>query len=69
LKIPPANDTRVVYGVFDLVAQHLRSHPRQESPIFADTPSGPEDLNEIAIAIAESILGERPAGRGKKVRH
>jgi carbonic anhydrase len=68
LKIPPANDTRVVYGVFDLVAQHLRSHPRQESPIFADTPGGPEDLNEIAIAIAESILGERPAGRGKKVR-
>jgi carbonic anhydrase len=68
LKIPPANDTRVVYGVFDLVVQHLRSHPRQESPIFADPPTGPEDLNEIAIAIAESILGERPAGRGKKVR-
>jgi carbonic anhydrase len=69
LKIPPANDTRVVYGVFDLVVQHLRSHPRQESPIFADTPSGPEDLNEIAIAIAKSILGERPVGRGTKVRH
>jgi carbonic anhydrase len=69
LKIPPANDTRVVYGVFDLVAQHLRSHPRQESPIFADTPSGPDDLQKVALAIAESILGDRPVGRNKKVRH
>jgi carbonic anhydrase len=69
LKIPPANDTRVVYGVFDLVAQHLRSHPRQELPIFADTPAGAEDLSQVAAAIAESILGERPVARGKKVRH
>jgi carbonic anhydrase len=69
LKIPPANDTRVVYGVFDLVAQHLRSHPRQELPIFADTPAGAEDLSQVAAAIAASILGERPVARGKKVRH
>jgi carbonic anhydrase len=69
LKIPPANDTRVVYGVFDLVAQHLRSHPRQESPIFADTPTGAEGLSQVADAIAASILGERPVARGKKVRH
>jgi carbonic anhydrase len=69
LKIPPANDTRVVYGVFDLVIQHLRSHPRQESPIFADTPTGAEDLSQVADAIAASILGERPVARGKKVRH
>ena len=69
LKIPPANDTRVVYGVFDLVAQHLRSHPRQELPIFADTPAGAEDLSQVAAAIAASILDERPVARGKKVRH
>jgi carbonic anhydrase len=69
LKTPPVNNTRVVYGVFDLVAQHVRSHPRRETPIFADSPSGADELSQLAIAIAQSILGDRPAVGAKKIHH
>jgi carbonic anhydrase len=62
LKYPPVNDTRVVYGVFDLVAQHVWSHPRKDTPIFAAAPTGPEDFNRVALEIAKTVLD----GQGSK---
>jgi len=59
LTIPPATDTRVVYGVFDLVAQHVRARPEEDAPIFAGVPQGPEDFNELGMEIAKTVLGKR----------
>jgi len=58
LAIPPASATRVVYGVFDLVAQHVRAHPHKDLPIFAEVPKGPEDFKQLGIEIAKSFLGK-----------
>jgi len=57
LSIPPASDTHVVYGVFDLVAQHVRSQPERDAPIFAGVLRGPEDFNELGMEIAKTVLG------------
>jgi len=58
LLIPPASDTRVVYGVFDLVAQHVRSRPERDAPIFAGVLQGPDDFNELGMEIAKTVLGK-----------
>jgi carbonic anhydrase len=59
LMIPPASDTRVVYGVFDLVAQHVQAQPERDAPIFAGVPQGPEDFNKLGIQIAKTVLARR----------
>jgi carbonic anhydrase len=56
LTIPPASATRVVYGVFDLVSQHVRAHPAEGSPIFAEVPRGPEDFMQLSTGVAKSFL-------------
>lgn len=56
IAIPSASETRVVYSVFDLVDQRVRSHPAKDAPIFADVPGGPEDFDELGTAIATSVL-------------
>jgi carbonic anhydrase len=69
LKLPPVKDIRVVYGVFDLVAQHIRSHPKKSDAIFANAPGGPEDFNRVALEIAKTLLdgqeGRRAARRAR----
>jgi len=59
LKVSSAGEIRVVYGVFDLVAQRVRSQPRKDLPIFAGVPRGPDEFNEIGNQIARAILGQR----------
>jgi carbonic anhydrase len=58
LLTPPASGTRVVYGVFDLVAQRVRARPGQDAPIFAEVPAGPGDFTELAAQLAKSYLGK-----------
>jgi carbonic anhydrase len=56
LAIPPASSTHVVYGVFDLVGQHVRAHPSQDRPIFAEAPQGPDDFKNLGIGLAKAFL-------------
>jgi carbonic anhydrase len=58
LAIEPASPMRVVYGVFDLVAQRVRAHPSKDMPIFAEAPRGPEDFKKVAVDVAESFVGK-----------
>jgi carbonic anhydrase len=60
IAIPASSDTRVVYSVFDLVDQRVRSHPAKDAPIFADVPGGPEDFDELGTKIATAVLDRRP---------
>ena len=59
IKIPAESDTRVVYSVFDLVDQRVRSHPAKDASIFAEVPGGPEDFGELGTEIATAVLGRR----------
>jgi carbonic anhydrase len=58
LAAPPASSARVVYGVFDLVDQHVRAHPRRNTPIFAEAPQGPDDFKNLGIELAKAYLGK-----------
>jgi carbonic anhydrase len=59
IRKPSASDTRVVYSVFDLVDQRVRSQPAKDAPVFADVPDGPEDFSELGRKIATIVLGKR----------
>jgi carbonic anhydrase len=54
-----AADTRVVYGVFNLVDQRVRAHPGKDFAIFAPVPAGPEEFEELGTEIATVVLGRR----------
>ena len=57
IAIPAKSDTRVVYSVFDLVDQRVRSHPAKDAPIFAEVPEGPEGFDELGTqSIATAVL-------------
>ena len=56
---PSASDTRVVYSVFDLVDQRVRSHPAKDAPIFADVPGGPDDFSELGTEDRHDAVLER----------
>ena len=64
LKVSSDGRTRVVYGVFDLVDQQVRSQPAKDIPVFADVPSGPDELNQLGDRLARAILRKRLKGRG-----
>ena len=64
-------DTRVVYGVFDLVEQRVRGRPALDAastagpiPIFSDVPRGPEDFSEVGIDLARAVAARRLQGDG-----
>ena len=59
IRIPAASDTRVVYSVFDLVDQCVRSSPTIDAPMFAEVPGGPDDFSELGTEIATAVLGRR----------
>jgi carbonic anhydrase len=66
IKHPLASDKRVVYSVFDLVDQRVRSHPANDASMFADVPGGPDDFSELGARIATAVLGRqtsRPKNR------
>ena len=62
IKLPAATDTHVVYGVFDLAAQSVRSCPGKHGAIFADVPGGPDDFSKLGSDIATAVIGR---GLGK----
>jgi carbonic anhydrase len=54
---------RVVFGVFDLVDQHVRARPGRaiahgpgDVPIFGDVPRGPDDFVDFGTEIAQDVL-------------
>ncbi len=53
---------RVVFGVFDLVDQHVRARPAEHRgrsghvPIFGDVPRGPDDFVDFGTEIAQDVL-------------
>jgi carbonic anhydrase len=60
------NAVRVVYGMFDLVEQRVRSRPVgaavDESgsiPVFGDVPDGPDDFAEFATEIARAVAARK----------
>ena len=57
LRFPPQPGPRVVYSVFDLVDQRVRSHPAKDAPIFAEVPEGPDGFDELGTSIATVVLG------------
>ena len=64
-------DTRVVYGVFDLVEQRVRGRPALDEantagpiPIFSDVPQGPEDFSEFGIDLGTAVAARRLQGDG-----
>jgi carbonic anhydrase len=72
IKRPFASETRVVYSVFDLADQRVRSHPAKDASMFTDVPGGPEDFGELGDKIANAVLSrllskpkkrKGPAGR------
>jgi carbonic anhydrase len=65
IRIPSASDTRVVYSVFDLVAQRVQAHPAKDASIFAPVPSGPDDFNDLGTEIATAVLTRRVSHAGK----
>jgi carbonic anhydrase len=66
LKVSSDGQTRVVYSVFDLVDQQVRSQPEKDLPIFADVPRGPDELSQNAERLARAILRKRLKGRGAR---
>jgi carbonic anhydrase len=68
IKAPRAGDTRVVYSVFDLVNQRVRSQPEKESAVFADVPGGPDDFSSLGTKIATAVMSARRAGPKKGKR-
>ncbi len=58
-----AGDTRVVYSVFDLIDQRVRSRPGEAGPVFASVPSGPDEFNELGNILAANLLAARNAQR------
>jgi hypothetical protein len=70
LDLPAASECRVVYAVYDLVAQRVRARPSnpmadgpEDGRIFAEVPRGPEDFNRLGIDLATVVLGPGPPGR------
>ncbi len=59
IRKPAAVDTRVVYSVFDLAAQCVRSFPAKNASVFADVPGGPDDFSELGTKIAAAVLAAR----------
>ena len=60
IKTPSGDgDTRVVYSVFDLVDQRVRSSPGEDGPVFANVPTGPDEFNELGTVLATRILARR----------
>jgi carbonic anhydrase len=61
LKPSRAGSPAVVYGVFDLVAQVVRSRPSvpsaepgQDVPIFSPVPRTPDDFADLGVLLAEA---------------
>jgi len=69
IKIPAASDIRVVYSVFDLADQCVRSLPTKNASIFAEVPSGPDDFSALGIKIAKSVTERRLAKAKARNRH
>jgi carbonic anhydrase len=67
IRMPPVADTRVVYSVFDLAAQCVRSFPEKNAPMFADVPGGSDDFGKLGTKIATAVLGRRLA-KSKKTK-
>jgi carbonic anhydrase len=68
LKTSAAVSTRVVFGVFDLVAQRVRSTPLHDTPVFSDVPRSPTEFERLGIQIAGSILEQQSPGRDPRKR-
>jgi carbonic anhydrase len=62
IKQPSASETRVVYSVFDLVDQRVRSRPAKDASPFADVPDGPEAFSDLGTEIATGVLEGRLSG-------
>jgi carbonic anhydrase len=59
IKQPSTSETRVVYSVFDLVDQSVRSRPAKDASPFADVPDGPEAFSDLGTEIATGVLRGR----------
>jgi carbonic anhydrase len=62
-------DTRVVYGVFDLVEQRVHARPAAAAanspepiPIFADVPDGPDAFHALSDDLARAVAAKRLQG-------